>query len=82
MLPYYCFNLIVFVTLATIALFTQRKLRNKKRDSQMFSSFFYNNYLLKPPQMHRQRNKQKYFTLHYSGKVKAEAANPGHKKSV
>ena len=32
--------------------------------------------------MHRQRNKQKYFTLHYSGKVKAEAANPGHKKSV
>ena len=32
--------------------------------------------------MRRQRNKQKYFTLHYSGKVKAEAANPGHKKSV
>ena len=32
--------------------------------------------------MHRQRNKQKYFTLHYSRKVKAEAANPGHKKSV
>ena len=30
--------------------------------------------------MRRQRNKQKYFTLHYSGKVKAEAANPGHKK--
>ena len=32
--------------------------------------------------MYRQRNKQKYFTLHYCGKVKAEAASPGHKKSV
>ena len=39
MLPYYCFYLIVFVTLTTIALFTQRKLRNKKRDSQMFFNF-------------------------------------------
>ena len=39
MLPYYCFYLIVFVTLTIIALFTQRKLRNKKRDSQMFFSF-------------------------------------------
>ncbi len=29
--------------------------------------------------MYRQRNKQKYFTLHYCGKVKAEAASPGHK---
>ena len=32
--------------------------------------------------MYRQRNKQKYFTLHYCGKVKVEAASPGHKKSV
>ena len=32
--------------------------------------------------MYRQRNKQKYFTQHYCGKVKAEAASPGHKKSV
>ena len=32
--------------------------------------------------MYRLRNKQKYFTLHYCGKVKAEAASPGHKKSV
>ena len=32
--------------------------------------------------MYRQRNKQKYFTLHYCRKVKAEAASPGHKKSV
>ena len=32
--------------------------------------------------MYIQRNKQKYFTLHYCGKVKAEAASPGHKKSV
>lgn len=48
----------------------------------MFSSFFNNNYLLKPPLMYIQRNKQKYFTLHYCGKVKAEAASPGHKKSV
>ena len=32
--------------------------------------------------MYRQRNKQKYFTLHYCGTVKAEAASPGHKKSV
>ena len=31
--------------------------------------------------MYRQRNKQKYFTLHYCGKVKAEAASPGHKKT-
>ena len=30
--------------------------------------------------MYRQRNKQKYFTLHYCGKVKAETASPGHKK--
>lgn len=30
--------------------------------------------------MYRLRNKQKYFTLHYCGKVKAEAASPGHKK--
>ena len=30
--------------------------------------------------MYRQRNKQKYFTQHYCGKVKAEAASPGHKK--
>ena len=29
--------------------------------------------------MYRQRNKQKYFTLHYCGKVKADAASPGHK---
>lgn len=29
--------------------------------------------------MYIQRNKQKYFTLHYCGKVKAEAASPGHK---
>ena len=40
-----------------------------------------NNYLLKPPLMYRHRNKQKYFTQHYCGKVKAEAASPGHKKS-
>ena len=32
--------------------------------------------------MYRQRNKQKYFTQHYCKKVKAEAASPGHKKSV
>ena len=32
--------------------------------------------------MYRQRNKQKYFTLHYCRKVKAEAASQGHKKSV
>ena len=32
--------------------------------------------------MYRHRNKQKYFTQHYCGKVKAEAASPGHKKSV
>ena len=32
--------------------------------------------------MRRQRNKQKYFILHYCGKVKAETASPGHKKSV
>ena len=32
--------------------------------------------------MYRLRNKQKYFTLHYCGKVKAETASPGHKKSV
>ena len=31
--------------------------------------------------MYRHRNKQKYFTQHYCGKVKAEAASPGHKKS-
>ena len=36
LLSYY---LIIFVTLTAIALFMQRKLRNKKRDSQMFSSF-------------------------------------------
>lgn len=29
--------------------------------------------------MYRQRNKQKYFTLHYCGKVKAEAASQGIK---
>ena len=31
--------------------------------------------------MYRLRNKQKYFTLHYCGKVKAEAASLGHKKT-
>ena len=31
--------------------------------------------------MYRQRNKQKYFTQHFCGKVKAKAASPGHKKT-